>query len=181
MALFTYKAIDTRGKSILGQIEAMNPVDLEMRLKRMGLGGYAGAAGPVRTRRLDRAGSGRRSPAVTRRRHRWPLTARTGSPRRGRRAVDAPVGDRLDRRPVEGDRRRAHRGGRQAVRGAVEVVGEQPGECRVDVAPAVGAPVVTAVGPLRSLRHSVPQRVSPPHSDVRQRLQRPSHAPVTAN
>ena len=37
MALFTYKAIDSRGKSILGQIEAQNVIDLEMRLKRMGL------------------------------------------------------------------------------------------------------------------------------------------------
>jgi type IV pilus assembly protein PilC len=37
MALFTYKAIDTRGKAILGQIEALNIIDLEMRLKRMGL------------------------------------------------------------------------------------------------------------------------------------------------
>lgn len=37
MALFTYKAIDTRGKKNLGQIEALNIIDLEMRLKRMGL------------------------------------------------------------------------------------------------------------------------------------------------
>ncbi len=37
MALFTYKAIDPRGKAILGQIEAMNIVDLEVRLQRMGL------------------------------------------------------------------------------------------------------------------------------------------------
>lgn len=37
MSLFTYKAIDGRGKAVLGQIEAINPVDLEMRLKRMGL------------------------------------------------------------------------------------------------------------------------------------------------
>ena len=37
MALFTYKAIDGRGKAILGQIQAINLVDLEMRLKRMGL------------------------------------------------------------------------------------------------------------------------------------------------
>ena len=37
MALFTYKAIDTRGKANLGQIEALNLIDLEMRLKRMGL------------------------------------------------------------------------------------------------------------------------------------------------
>ena len=49
MALFTYKAIDTRGKTMLGQIEAMNLVDLELRLKRMGLdlvrGGPAGRGG----------------------------------------------------------------------------------------------------------------------------------------
>ena len=37
MALFTYKAIDTRGKAVLGQIEALNIIDLEMRLKRMGM------------------------------------------------------------------------------------------------------------------------------------------------
>ena len=43
MALFTYKAIDTRGKANLGQIEALNIVDLEMRLKRMGLDLISGA------------------------------------------------------------------------------------------------------------------------------------------
>ena len=37
MPQFFYKAIDSRGKSILGQIEALNFIDLEMRLKRMGL------------------------------------------------------------------------------------------------------------------------------------------------
>ncbi len=37
MALFNYKAIDANGKAILGQIEALNVVDLELRLKRMGL------------------------------------------------------------------------------------------------------------------------------------------------
>ena len=37
MALFNYKAIDARGKAILGQIDALNVVDLELRLKRMGL------------------------------------------------------------------------------------------------------------------------------------------------
>src|SRR5882672_3510357 len=46
MALFTYKAIDTRGKTMLGQIEAVNLVDLEMRLKRMGLDLVRG--GPAR-------------------------------------------------------------------------------------------------------------------------------------
>jgi type IV pilus assembly protein PilC len=37
MALFNYKAIDANGKAILGQIDALNVVDLELRLKRMGL------------------------------------------------------------------------------------------------------------------------------------------------
>jgi len=37
MALFTYKAVNADGKSLVGQIEAMNVVDLELRLKRMGL------------------------------------------------------------------------------------------------------------------------------------------------
>jgi type IV pilus assembly protein PilC len=46
MALFTYKAVDDRGKAILGQIEAINLVDLEMRLKRMGLDLIRG--GPTR-------------------------------------------------------------------------------------------------------------------------------------
>ena len=49
MALFTYKAIDTRGKTMLGQIEAVNLGDLEQRLKRMGLdlvrGGPSGRGG----------------------------------------------------------------------------------------------------------------------------------------
>ena len=43
MALFTYKAIDTRGKASLGQIEALNIIDLEMRLKRMGFDLISGA------------------------------------------------------------------------------------------------------------------------------------------
>ena len=37
MATFNYKAIDATGKAILGQIDALNIVDLELRLKRMGL------------------------------------------------------------------------------------------------------------------------------------------------
>jgi len=37
MALYSYKAIDSRGKSLLGQIEAINLIDLELRLQRMGL------------------------------------------------------------------------------------------------------------------------------------------------
>ena len=43
MALFIYKAIDGRGKSSMGQLEAINIVDLEMRLKRMGLDLIRGA------------------------------------------------------------------------------------------------------------------------------------------
>ena len=43
MALFTYKAIDAHGKANLGQIEALNIIDLEMRLKRMSLDLISGA------------------------------------------------------------------------------------------------------------------------------------------
>lgn len=37
MPLYQYKAIDTQGKNISGQLEAANPTDLEQRLQRMGL------------------------------------------------------------------------------------------------------------------------------------------------
>ncbi|HKO88631.1 MAG TPA: type II secretion system F family protein [Burkholderiales bacterium] len=37
MALFSYKAVDQKGKAIVGQMDAMNAVDLELRLKRMDL------------------------------------------------------------------------------------------------------------------------------------------------
>ena len=37
MALYSYKAIDGNGKSVNGQVDALNLVDLELRLKRMGL------------------------------------------------------------------------------------------------------------------------------------------------
>jgi type IV pilus assembly protein PilC len=43
MAFFIYKAVDGRGKSTVGQLEAINIVDLEMRLKRMGLDLVRGA------------------------------------------------------------------------------------------------------------------------------------------
>jgi type IV pilus assembly protein PilC len=43
MALFTYKAIDARGKSVFGRIEALNVFDLEQRLARMELDLVAGA------------------------------------------------------------------------------------------------------------------------------------------
>jgi type IV pilus assembly protein PilC len=37
MPLYTYKAIDFQGKSVIGRTEAVNPFDLEQRLLRMGL------------------------------------------------------------------------------------------------------------------------------------------------
>jgi type IV pilus assembly protein PilC len=43
MALYTYKAIDPSGRMMLGQLEAINLIDLEMRLKRMGLDFINGA------------------------------------------------------------------------------------------------------------------------------------------
>ena len=49
MALYSYKAIDGHGKSLMGQIEAINLIDLELRLQRMGLDLIAG--GPARRRR----------------------------------------------------------------------------------------------------------------------------------
>jgi len=46
MAIYTYKAINQDGKASMGQIEALNMIDLEMRLKRMGLDLVTG--GPTR-------------------------------------------------------------------------------------------------------------------------------------
>ena len=48
MALYSYKAIDAHGKSLMGQIEAINLVDLELRLQRMGLDLIVG--GPAKRR-----------------------------------------------------------------------------------------------------------------------------------
>jgi len=59
MALYSYKAIDGNGKAVIGQVDALNLVDLELRLKRMGLdlvvGGQtkSGAGGMLRIKRLD--------------------------------------------------------------------------------------------------------------------------------
>jgi type IV pilus assembly protein PilC len=52
MALFTYKAIDPQGKSVLGRVEAVNLFDLEQRLARMGLDLVIGAPSSQRTRLL---------------------------------------------------------------------------------------------------------------------------------
>jgi len=53
MSIYAYKAMDPSGRMIFGRMDAINPVDLEMRLKRMGLdlingepakqGGFGGA------------------------------------------------------------------------------------------------------------------------------------------
>jgi type IV pilus assembly protein PilC len=43
MPLFTYKAVDARGKNVLGRVEAVNVFDLEQRLARMGLDLVVGA------------------------------------------------------------------------------------------------------------------------------------------
>ena len=59
MSLFTYKAIDPTGKTSMGQLEALNLIDLEMRLKRMGLDLISG--GPAR-----RGGSLMRKGAIKR-------------------------------------------------------------------------------------------------------------------
>jgi type IV pilus assembly protein PilC len=37
MALYAYKAMNDSGRVVFGRIDAINPIDLEMRLKRMGL------------------------------------------------------------------------------------------------------------------------------------------------
>ena len=37
MALYAYKAMNTNGRSVMGRMEAINLIDLEMRLKRMDL------------------------------------------------------------------------------------------------------------------------------------------------
>jgi type IV pilus assembly protein PilC len=50
LPLFTYKAIDARGKSVLGRVEAVNLFDLEQRLARMELDLVLGAPSSTRSR-----------------------------------------------------------------------------------------------------------------------------------
>jgi type IV pilus assembly protein PilC len=50
--LFTYKAVDPRGKSVVGRVEAVNLFDLEQRLSRMDLDLISGAPSRYRTRLL---------------------------------------------------------------------------------------------------------------------------------
>jgi type IV pilus assembly protein PilC len=44
MAIHTYKAVDARGRMRISQMDAVNLVDLELRLKRMGLDLIVGGA-----------------------------------------------------------------------------------------------------------------------------------------
>src|SRR5712671_5997952 len=50
MPLFSYKAIDARGKSVVGRVEAVNLFDLEQRLARMELDLVLGAPSSTRSR-----------------------------------------------------------------------------------------------------------------------------------
>ena len=52
MPLFTYKAIDPRGKSVVGRVEAVNLFDLEQRLARMDLDLISGAPSRSKARFL---------------------------------------------------------------------------------------------------------------------------------
>jgi type IV pilus assembly protein PilC len=52
MPLFTYKAIDARGKNVIGRVEAVNLFDLEQRLARMDLDLISGAPSREKTRLL---------------------------------------------------------------------------------------------------------------------------------
>src|SRR3954468_455936 len=52
MPLFTYKAIDPRGKSVIGRVEAVNLFDLEQRLARMDLDLVSGAPSRSKNRFL---------------------------------------------------------------------------------------------------------------------------------
>jgi len=59
MPLFTYKAIDTRGKSVIGRVDAVNLFDLEQRLSRMELDLVSGAPSSQTSRVLGGTGVGR--------------------------------------------------------------------------------------------------------------------------
>jgi type IV pilus assembly protein PilC len=53
MPLYTYKAIDADGKSVLGRVEAVNVFDLEQRLARMGLDLITGAPSAQKSRLIS--------------------------------------------------------------------------------------------------------------------------------
>jgi type IV pilus assembly protein PilC len=55
MALYTYKAVNARGRSVIGRVEAVNLFDLEQRLSRMELDLISGAPSRQKTRLLGGA------------------------------------------------------------------------------------------------------------------------------
>lgn len=59
MAVYAYKAMDSSGRIVSGEMDAINPVDLEMRLKHMGLDLIDGS--PARRFGLFRGGIPRRA------------------------------------------------------------------------------------------------------------------------
>ena len=61
MALYSYKAIDGRGKSLMGQIDAINLIDLELRLQRMGLDLIVGGPAQQAREHVQAARSGGRT------------------------------------------------------------------------------------------------------------------------
>jgi type IV pilus assembly protein PilC len=58
MALYAYRAMNLQGRIVTGSLDAMNPVDLEMRLKRLGFDlvthGFANRPSLFRKRRINR-------------------------------------------------------------------------------------------------------------------------------
>ena len=65
MAVFAYKSIDTLGKRVDGRLEAVNLVDLEMRLKRIGLDLINGQPADLTRRSLFGAGRITRQDLIT--------------------------------------------------------------------------------------------------------------------
>jgi len=53
MPLYTYKAIDATGKSVIGRVDAVNVFDLEQRLARMGLDLVTGAPSAQKSRLIS--------------------------------------------------------------------------------------------------------------------------------
>ena len=56
MALYSYKAIDAQGRSVLGRVDAVNLFDLEQRLARMGLDLVTGAPSSQKARLIGGSG-----------------------------------------------------------------------------------------------------------------------------
>jgi type IV pilus assembly protein PilC len=58
MALYAYRAMNLQGRIVAGSLDAMNPIDLEMRLKRLGFDlvthGFANRPSLFRKRRINR-------------------------------------------------------------------------------------------------------------------------------